>query len=172
MKRKVLIISSIALATVLVGGWALAQSLEHGQGGFGPPFMHGNGSEMMQHKREMMQHMGGGMGPGMMRRTYFAQYGTSTHAYKPRRLNPSVDGSLFVTGMRWELWNAHRARGTGTAHVNDCDPDCADGHYSEHRVTVRLGRPRELCDARFFTSLRLHGPGYHQRSHSSGVGCR
>jgi hypothetical protein len=57
MRRKVLLIGGIAAATLLVGGWALAQSRFHGPGammGMGPG-MHGRmGPGMM------------GMGPGMM----------------------------------------------------------------------------------------------------------
>ena len=106
------------------------------------------------------------------RPTYVAQYGVSSHASAPRQLNPSVDGSLSVTGMHWRVWNAHRAVGTGTAHVNDCKPDCADGHFSSHPVTVRLGHPRIMCGSRFFTTLRITGSGYHSFSRWSHIGCR
>ena len=104
--------------------------------------------------------------------TYFAQYGVSTHAYKPRRLNPSVDGSLYVQRMQWSVWDDRHAAGEGIAHVNDCSPDCADGHYARYRVTVRLAQPRRLCGSRFFTTLRLKGSGYHTYAHRSGVACR
>ena len=104
--------------------------------------------------------------------TYVAQYGVSTHAYKPRRLNPSVDGSLYVQGMHWKVWDDRRAVGDGIAHVNDCNPDCADGHYTRHRVTVRLAQPRELCGSRFFTSILVEGSGYRTDAHGLGVGCR
>ena len=104
--------------------------------------------------------------------TYVAQYGVSTHAYKPHRLNPSVDGSLFIGGMRWTAWDDRDAVGDGVAHVNDCKPDCADGRYTTYRVSVRLARPRELCGSRFFTSIRVRGSGYHTSAHWSGVGCR
>ena len=33
MKKKILVIGGIAAATLLVGGWALAQSGDHGPGG-------------------------------------------------------------------------------------------------------------------------------------------
>ena len=104
--------------------------------------------------------------------TYVAQYGVSAHAYKPRRLNPSVDGSLYVRGMQWTVWDDRRAVGEGIAHVNDCKPDCADGHYTTYRVTVRLARPRELCGSRFFTSLLVRGSGYRTYAHQTGVACR
>ena len=103
---------------------------------------------------------------------YFAQFGVSTHAYKPRRLNPSVDGSLFVRGMQWTVWDDRQAAGDGIAHVNDCKPDCADGHYATYRVTVRLAQPRELCGSRFFTAIRVRGPGYHTYARRPGVACR
>ena len=104
--------------------------------------------------------------------TYFAQYGVSTHAYKPRRLNPSVDGSLYVRGMQWTVWDDRQAAGDGIAHVNDCKPDCADGHYATYRVTVRLAQPRELCGSRFFTTIHVRGSGYHTNARRSGVACR
>src|SRR3954453_802216 len=91
--------------------------------------------------------------------TYFPQYGASTHAYKPHRLNPSVDGSLYIRGMRWTAWDDRDAVGEGIAHVNACNPDCADGHYATYGVTVRLSQPRELCGRRFFTTIRVSGPG-------------
>jgi len=63
MKTKVLVIGGIAATALLVGGWALADSLPRGPGGFGPPFMHGEGFGGMG--PGMMQRMGRGMGPGM-----------------------------------------------------------------------------------------------------------
>lgn len=68
MKKKVLIFGGITAATLLVGGWALAQSTGHGQGG-----MHGMGLGMgMQGQMgpgmrgQMGPAMRGQMGPGMM----------------------------------------------------------------------------------------------------------
>jgi hypothetical protein len=73
MKKKVLVIGGIAAAGILVGGWALAQSVGHGPGGFGPggmmgmrgmgPAMHG---KMGPGMRSQMGPGMTGMGPGMM----------------------------------------------------------------------------------------------------------
>ncbi len=52
MRTKSLVIGVIAVGVVLAGGWALAETVGSPHG-FGPPFMHGHGSE--------------GMGPGMMK---------------------------------------------------------------------------------------------------------
>lgn len=57
MKKKTLVIGGIAAATLLVGGWALAQSADHGPGG-----MRGMGMGM---HGQMGQGMRGQMGPGM-----------------------------------------------------------------------------------------------------------
>ena len=66
MKRKTLIIGGIAAATVLVGGWALAQSAGHGPGGMHgmAPGMHGQMGPGMH--GQMGPGMRGQMGPGMM----------------------------------------------------------------------------------------------------------
>ncbi|MDO8978802.1 MAG: Spy/CpxP family protein refolding chaperone [Afipia sp.] len=65
MKKKVLLIGGITAATLLAGGWALAQAT--GPGGFGPPFMRGMGHGGMGPGMMARMHaMGPGMGPGMM----------------------------------------------------------------------------------------------------------
>jgi hypothetical protein len=65
MKKKVLLIGSITAATLLAGGWALAQAT--GPGGFGPPLMGGMGHGGMGPSMMPRMHaMGSGMGPGMM----------------------------------------------------------------------------------------------------------
>ena len=71
MKKKVLLIGGLAAATLFAGGWALAQSTDHGPGrmhgmGMGMqgqmgPGMHGPMGQGMRGRSGMM-----GMGPGMM----------------------------------------------------------------------------------------------------------
>jgi hypothetical protein len=51
-----------------------------------------------------------------------------------------ADANFYVQGIRWSRWSATRAVGAGTAHVNDCTPNCAAGHFHTFRVTVRLSR--------------------------------
>lgn len=69
MKKKVLIVGGgIVAATVLVGGWALAQSSGHGPGGMRGmgPGMHGQMGSMDQNMRGQMGSGMMGMGAGMM----------------------------------------------------------------------------------------------------------
>ncbi len=70
MKMRTLVIGAITVTASLAGGWALAQSVGQGPGGFGPPFMRGQeldemGPGMMKGTRHGMEH---GMGPGMKKR--------------------------------------------------------------------------------------------------------
>lgn len=65
MKKKTLIIGAIATAALVVGGWAVAQSIGPGPDHFGPRFMDAEGPDAMG-PGAMRQHMGQRMGPGMM----------------------------------------------------------------------------------------------------------
>lgn len=58
MNKKALLIGGIAVTTLLVGGWALAQSTGHGSNGFGT-------GGMMGMRGQMNAGMHGEMGPGM-----------------------------------------------------------------------------------------------------------
>lgn len=63
MKKRTVILGSLAAAVLLTGGWAYAQSSGYGPGGFGPMFMHGPGGMGPGMMHGMMA---GRMGPGMM----------------------------------------------------------------------------------------------------------
>src|SRR6266545_1671638 len=63
MKKTVLVIGGIAAASILVGGWALAQSAGQGPGSFGPGGFGPGG--MMGMRGQMGPGMHGKMGPGM-----------------------------------------------------------------------------------------------------------
>ena len=67
MKKKALLIGSLAAATLLAGGFALAQSAGHGPGGFGPGGMMGMHGQMGPGMHgQIGPGMRGQMGPGMM----------------------------------------------------------------------------------------------------------
>jgi hypothetical protein len=65
MKKKALLFAGIATATLLVGGWALAQSGEHGPGGMRGMGMGMHGQMGQSTQDQMGQGMRGQMGPGM-----------------------------------------------------------------------------------------------------------
>lgn len=60
---------------------------------------------------------------------------------KPSQIVFNADGSNTVTGLRWRTWGSSVTRAFGTNHVNNCIPNCAQGHVSRVRVQVSLSRP-------------------------------
>jgi hypothetical protein len=66
MKKRTLIVGTIAVTAVVAGGWALAGSVGP-PGGFGPPFMRGQGHGGARMMKGMHGRGHDGMGPGMMK---------------------------------------------------------------------------------------------------------
>jgi len=61
---------------------------------------------------------------------------------KPELMGLSADGSLYVKPVAWQDWGTATAIGTGTAHADDCKPNCAQGTYSAHPATIVLTAPK------------------------------
>ncbi len=49
-----------------------------------------------------------------------------------------ADFGIAVWKIKWSMWSANGAEGSGIFMANDCDPDCADGKYFELPVNVYL----------------------------------
>jgi hypothetical protein len=63
--------------------------------------------------------------------------------FRPHRiLVDCADGAEFLKNLTWSHWGTRRASGKGTEVLNDCTPDCADGHEHFYPVSVALSRPR------------------------------
>jgi hypothetical protein len=111
------VIGTVA-TTVLVGGWALAQTTGHGLGGFGPPFMRGEGHGGMG--PGMMRHKGGGMGPGMMHGHGMGpgmmHGGAGPTQFDPARLD-TLKTELGITAAQEPAWTkyAQTVRDAATA---------------------------------------------------------
>jgi hypothetical protein len=54
-------------------------------------------------------------------------------AYKPKRIDFN---GLVLKKIKWHHWNSKVARGKGRGRVNDCNPNCAQGHI--HAGPARL----------------------------------
>ena len=111
MKKKLLVIGGIAALTMLVGGWALAQSPGNGPGEFGPPFMQGRGP--------------GGMGPGGM----MGMRG---------RMGPGMQGRMGI-GMRGQMGPGMMGMGPGMMGGNATMGERSDIHdlFSNHEKIKR-----------------------------------
>ncbi len=61
--------------------------------------------------------------------------------WKPAQIVFAADGNDGVTGLKWRGWGTSVARAFGTNHVDNCVPNCAQGHISLVRVQVSLSVP-------------------------------
>ena len=102
MKKKVLLIGGIAAATLLAGGWALAQSAGHGHGGMGQGGMHGMHGHMGpgMHGQMGQGGMHGQMGPGMMQRGFGQTFAD------PARID-TLKTELGITAAQEPAWTKY-----------------------------------------------------------------
>ncbi|MGD0604835.1 MAG: hypothetical protein ABSA53_14690 [Streptosporangiaceae bacterium] len=57
--------------------------------------------------------------------------------------------------MKWSVWSATEAVGTGTYKLDDCNPNCAAGVVSDVATVVTFSQPVKVCSsagARWFWS--------------------
>jgi hypothetical protein len=63
--------------------------------------------------------------------------------FKPKRVIVTcADANFRLRGLRWSKWGDDEALGRGTAVVNDCDPNCAQGEFHTYPIRVRAYRAR------------------------------
>jgi hypothetical protein len=69
--------------------------------------------------------------------------------FRPATAQVSGDGTYVLSGMNWSAWSATTAVGTGTALLDDCNPNCADGHIYHVPVEVTFSDPVKACKGGF-----------------------
>ncbi len=86
---------------------------------------------------------------------------------QPSQITFNADGNNTVTGLRWHAWGSSKARATGTDHVDNCRPNCAQGHIvrvATHLTLYNRGRLRGrrmyLCYHVYFT-VKAPEPAFH-----------
>jgi hypothetical protein len=57
---------------------------------------------------------------------------------RPSTLTMAADGNDTITDLHWSSWGSATAQASGTNHVDNCVPNCAQGHIKKVHVTVRL----------------------------------
>lgn len=76
--------------------------------------------------------------------------------YKPARIVVScADANFVVEKIGWRSWTSRRAAGTGTASVNDCTPDCAQGAFQTYPVRIALSTPKQCRSGRPLQFVRV-----------------
>jgi hypothetical protein len=66
------------------------------------------------------------------------------------------DGNFYLTRLNWSRWAETAAWARGIGHLNDCQPNCAEGHFHSYPVSAHLSRP-EVCEhqIREFTRMTV-----------------
>jgi eukaryotic-like serine/threonine-protein kinase len=57
---------------------------------------------------------------------------------RPKEISISGDSTGEVTSLVWSNWGSPRATATGTEELDDCNPNCAQGHDTPYPATVTL----------------------------------
>jgi len=87
------------------------------------------------------------------------------------------DANFYFTNLVWSSWNGKQAVAKGITHLNDCNPNCAAGHFHTYPTTITLSRPRSCSDGvRAYTRLGwlFQGtvPAHMKRRGSQSLPCR
>jgi hypothetical protein len=61
----------------------------------------------------------------------------------------------FVRVSHWSHWTAGSAFAWGTLWADNCQPNCAAGHYSKYRAEVSLSRVAAHKGVSYFSRMRL-----------------
>ena len=70
-----------------------------------------------------------------------------------------ADGGISVQDIKWDIWRASGASGSGIHTVNQCKPDCVTGKWIEVPVEVKLTRLMTDGDKFYLTSFNAYSLG-------------
>ena len=91
-------------------------------------------------------------------RTYYPNCVTHLR-YRPHTISVfCADGGMQVKRLHWNEWSADEARGRSTrTFVNNCKPNCAEGHFDRFHVRLVLHRVRtcERTGKQVFTRMTV-----------------
>lgn len=62
-----------------------------------------------------------------------------------------ADYNSYFIGLHWSSWSSAGASASGTYRANDCEPDCAAGHFHDYPGTLRFTAPKETSLGVLFT---------------------
>jgi hypothetical protein len=65
------------------------------------------------------------------------------------------DGNFQLAKMKWSSWGSSKAVGAGTAKVNTCTPNCAEGKFKSYKVDVTLTKPKSCNGIKIWTRLSV-----------------
>lgn len=94
----------------------------------------------------------------------------------PRSLTLACgDANLGLARLSWRRWGQATATARGVVRANDCDPDCAAGHFHSYPATVSVTRLTACGRARYYARLRVEAdrsvPALEGRREKFTLGC-
>jgi Protein kinase domain len=90
---------------------------------------------------------------------------------EPSKIILSEDGSGYVKDLTWSGWGTGTATGTGTLEVDNCSPNCAQGHDTPYSATVTLTHLAPYGDGeQAYSAIAISVPG--SPSHSQTFSTR
>jgi len=72
-----------------------------------------------------------------------------------------ADAGISLIRLAWRDWGAARAVAAGIRRQNDCEPDCADGHFHNYPARVVAYAPGIVAGRRAYTRLEVTTVGRH-----------
>jgi hypothetical protein len=84
--------------------------------------------------------------------------------HAPATMYLSGDGSLWAKQLTWTGWGTSTAVGHGTAEENNCKPNCAEGRFSAHAITITLSDPRSWRTDMAYTRATYSIPSLNQHA--------
>jgi hypothetical protein len=97
--------------------------------------------------------------------------GCTNPSYKPTQIIVTcADANTVLKGISWKSYGSDTARGSATANVNACDPNCAAGKLQPFPATVKLSQPKDCRKGvRQFTHLVLTYTGARPQGASASL---
>jgi hypothetical protein len=83
--------------------------------------------------------------------------------YKPRQIVLACgDGVTLLRKLSWSGWSSSKASGKGQYAFDDCQPDCAAGHFHSYPVKVTMTKPKHCAHQshQAFSALALAYTGH------------
>lgn len=89
------------------------------------------------------------------------------NVYKPRSITVACAGANFrLTKVRWSSYGATTAKGSATARIDTCDPNCVSGTFHTYSVSVSLSKVKQCGDVPQFTRLAVTFTGTRPKGYS------
>lgn len=74
----------------------------------------------------------------------YAPHDCTTPKIEPKRIVLACgDNNAYIGKAKWSEWGGEKAKGEAFLYVNDCDPNCAGGHFISYGVKAKLTKIKE-----------------------------